>query len=189
MVWAESEMMGVDLGDKRLNRRAAKLLSELGRTPNENIPSSCRGWAETKAAYRFFNNDKVTSERILSPHREATLRRMACYVTILLVQDTTQLNYSGQKQKSGIGPLNRDNHRGILLHPTIAVTDGGLCLGVLDDLHWYRKNLHHQSQHEKNRINIKTPISEKESYRFVRGYQLANQISKKVPNTRLVSIS
>lgn len=50
MVWAESEMMGVDLGDKRLNRRAAKLLSELGRTPNENIPSSCRGWAETKAA-------------------------------------------------------------------------------------------------------------------------------------------
>ena len=27
-------------------------------------------WADTKAAYRFFDNPKATPDRIISPHRE-----------------------------------------------------------------------------------------------------------------------
>jgi len=54
MSWALEEMEQVNLGDKRLKARAVKLLSNLGSKPLETIPVACQGWAETKAAYRFF---------------------------------------------------------------------------------------------------------------------------------------
>lgn len=189
MGWAEEELKTIDLGDKRLNKRAVDLLDVLGGKPTENIPAACQGWAETKAAYRFFDHKKVTAPQILNPHREATLKRMNMHDTVLLIQDTTQLNYSGQKQKGDIGPLNRVNHRGILLHPTIAVTDNGLCLGVIDGFHWHRTKLHHKSRDEKNRINLRTPITEKESYRWINGYKIASQIANLLPNTQIVSIA
>jgi hypothetical protein len=43
-------MAGVQLGDQRLNRRAAKLLDTLGSKPTLSIPAACRGWGETLAA-------------------------------------------------------------------------------------------------------------------------------------------
>lgn len=147
--WAELELGGINLGDKRLNKRAIQLLNKLGGSPSENIPSACGSWAETKAAYRFFSHADVSADQILAPHKEATLKRMQLHETVLLIQDTTQLNYSGQKQKEDIGPLNRDNHRGLLLHPSIAVTSEGICLGVIDGYHWHRTGLHHKSRDEK----------------------------------------
>lgn len=71
--------------------------------PLESIPVSCRGWAETKAAYRFFDNDKVTGDKILAPHRRATFERMEVHPTVFLIQDTTHLNYSTQYQRKDIG--------------------------------------------------------------------------------------
>ena len=32
------------------------------------------------------------------------------------------LNYSGQKERQDLGPIQQDNVRGIFLHPTFAVT-------------------------------------------------------------------
>jgi hypothetical protein len=189
MGWSETELATINLGDKRLNKRAVKLLDRLGGKPTETIPSACKGWSETKAAYRFFNHKNVTSYEILKPHKEATLKRIEQHDTVLLIQDTTQLNYSGQKEKSGIGPLNRDNHNGILLHPTIAVTEDGICLGVVDGFHWHRKELHHKSRDEKNRMNLKTPITQKESYRWINGYKIANELANQAPDTQIVSIA
>ena len=135
MSWAIEEMGKVNLGDKRLETRAVNLLNNLGSKPLETIPVACQGWAETKAAYRFFDNNKVTADKILAPHHEATFKRMQVYPTILLIQDTTHLDYSLQYQKQNIGTLIHHNYRGLLLHPTIAVTPQGICLGVIDDYH------------------------------------------------------
>src|ERR1700722_3546234 len=61
--WAEEEMVTVDLGDERLDARVVVLLSSLGDRPNLSIPAACLGRAEIEAAYRFFDNDKVTFEK------------------------------------------------------------------------------------------------------------------------------
>ena len=58
--WVDEEMSAVNLGDVRLDARSAVLLSSLGDRPNLSIPAACRGRAEMEAAYRFFDNDKVT---------------------------------------------------------------------------------------------------------------------------------
>lgn len=189
MSWVAGEMKNINLGDKRLNARLQKLLGTLGNTPTLSIPAACSGWHETKAAYRFFCNEKVTSEKILAPHIESTLHRMARQDVVLLLQDTTALIFRGQKQRKDIGPVNNEHHLGLLLHPTIAVTPERLCLGVIDTEHWAREQISHKSPREKSRDNFKKPLKEKESYRWIKSYQKANEIAQKVPNTLVVSVA
>ncbi|SEG25016.1 Transposase DNA-binding, partial [Legionella quinlivanii DSM 21216] len=76
MEWVEDELGCVNIGDERLNKRAKTILKRLGANPSASIPESCKGWQETKAAYRFFENDLVTSKKIIKPHRQATLNRI-----------------------------------------------------------------------------------------------------------------
>ncbi len=74
------ELWGIDLGDERLNRRSQKVLEALAVDPQISVNAACQGWSDTLAAYRFFDNEAVTPKLILSPHREATLRRMRLFV-------------------------------------------------------------------------------------------------------------
>ncbi len=53
MDFIQSEYGSVNFGDKRLNERAKLLLKRFSSKPMESIPGSCKGWSETKAAYRF----------------------------------------------------------------------------------------------------------------------------------------
>ncbi len=62
--WVKEELADIDLGDLRLNKRVKKVVSALGSRPNMSIPAACGGWAETKAAYRFFDNKDVTFEKV-----------------------------------------------------------------------------------------------------------------------------
>ena len=70
--WAQEEMATAQLQDQRLNRRLRKVLSDLGDRPAASIPAACGGHAEMTAAYRFFDNPKVTSAKVLEPHFAAT---------------------------------------------------------------------------------------------------------------------
>lgn len=88
--WAEDEMQTVDLDDRRLNKRLALLLEQLGEHPQLSIPAACGGWKETMGAYRFFDNDKATFKKILAPHRDATVERMKSSPVVLLAQDSTE---------------------------------------------------------------------------------------------------
>ena len=76
MTWVENEMELADFGDKRLNQRAITLLERFISQPPASIPTACRGWKETLAAYRFFDNAKVSDANILAPHIAATRQRM-----------------------------------------------------------------------------------------------------------------
>ncbi len=54
-----AELETIHLGDQRLNERARQVLAALGAQPGASIPTACGGWAETKAAYRLFDHDRV----------------------------------------------------------------------------------------------------------------------------------
>ena len=88
------ELQGIDLGDIRLNKRSKQVIEALAANPEASINASCEGWNDTLAAYRFFDNDSVTPEQILQPHLEATKRRMREQPVVLIVQDTTELDYT-----------------------------------------------------------------------------------------------
>ena len=138
MSWAAQEMAGARLGDRRLNRRAATLLESLGAKPTLSIPGAARGWAETQAAYRFFDHAKVSAETVLEPHGEATLERARAHPVVLAIQDTTELDFTGKNDIEGLGPLTYQAQRGLHLHPTLMVTPERVPLGVFDAWLWAR---------------------------------------------------
>src|SRR5260370_12079668 len=63
--WVDRELADCDFVDERLGKRFRSLLEQLSSSPGDSIPLVCQDWANTKAAYRFFDNDPVTEAVIL----------------------------------------------------------------------------------------------------------------------------
>jgi hypothetical protein len=183
--WALEEMGSVELGDERLNRRVAVVLGQLSEKPTPSIPTACKGWAETLAAYRLFDNDKVTMENVLAAHEKATVTRMGQEATVLCIEDTSEIDYSSKKETKGLGPLTFvENRRGLLLHPTFVVTPDRVPLGCLRTFVWVRGPEPRQGNEHK-----KLPIDEKESFRWIEGYRRVNEVAAEMPQTQLVYIA
>ncbi|MFK7860908.1 MAG: IS4 family transposase [Granulosicoccus sp.] len=185
MGWVDQELACVAMGDERLDKRAKQLLKRMIAQPTTSLPVACRGWAETQAAYRFFDNKKVTAEKVLAPHQEATRVRMAEHSVVLCVQDTSELDYTSQPQMRGLGPLGFEYQQGLLIHPTVAITPDRLTLGVLKNHIWSRDN----ETFGKREYRASKPIEEKESYRWVEGYQQVCRISETLPDTQCVYVA
>jgi Transposase DNA-binding/Transposase Tn5 dimerisation domain len=181
--WITDETVTANFGDKRLNNRFKSILQTFGSKPNESIPASCKGWSETLAAYRFFDNDKVTADKILSPHYAATIQRIQNEKTILLIQDTTEINYNNRSPVNGLGPLSSDKEQGLHLHSLIAVTPERLCLGSVHADMWVRTEL------GKKKDRSQKPIEEKESFRWLEGYRISNAVAKQAINTEIITIT
>jgi hypothetical protein len=130
--WIIEELETLDLSDQRLDRRFSLVLERLSEKPTASIPAACKSWTETIAAYRFFQNDSVTSDRILKPHRDATINRIGEHNVVLMIQDTTELDYTGKNDIRDLGCLTYENRKGLLLHATIAITPERVCVGVID---------------------------------------------------------
>src|SRR5688500_7240490 len=63
-----------------------------------SIPLACQDWANTKAAYRFFANERVGEADILAGHFRSTRSRFAATAgPILVLQDTTEFTYQREK--------------------------------------------------------------------------------------------
>jgi hypothetical protein len=185
--WAAAEMRSADLGDQRLNRRLELTLRRLADQPEKSIPAALQGWSETQAAYRFFNNEKVTPEKVLAPHREATLQRVGQHPVVLCVEDTSELDFTSKPKTEGLGPLNYDGTHGISIHPMLAITPEGLCLGVLDLWRWVRDASDHGGKDRQDRLS--RPLEQKESQRWVAGYQKVDELQGQVGESRLVYVA
>lgn len=185
--WARAEVASVDLGDQRLDARAAVLLSSLGNRPNLSIPAACAGRAEMRAAYRFFDNDKVTFEKVLAPHAERTLHRMASQPVVLLVQDTSEIDLTRPQQDVvGVGELDGPR-RGVLLHAMHAYTPDGTPLGTVSAECVNRtEGVSHAAEPRKRRDRNRKPIEQKESMRWLNGVRRARQIAARLPHVQCV---
>jgi hypothetical protein len=188
--WAEQEAAQADFGDKRLDDRLVTLLSDLGSRPNLSIPAACGGRAELKAAYGFFDNDKVSFAKVLAPHRLRTRERMAPEAVVLLVQDTTEIDLTRPAQEvAGAGELD-GTRRGFLLHAMQAFTPDGTPLGTA----WAEvlnrsEGVSHAPAARKERERKQTPIEAKESLRWLTGLRQARQLAQELPGVCCVCVA
>lgn len=74
--WTEREIDKTAFKDARLGQRFSELLKQIGDGMGESIPFACQDWANTKAAYRFFANERV-EEANISTARRGFLARVA----------------------------------------------------------------------------------------------------------------
>lgn len=150
------------LGDKRNNVRANQIIDSLLHNPAGSLPSIFSKPSELKAAYRFFSSGQFRTEDIIAGHVEQTAQRVSHSRTVLLIQDTTDIDYSSHMKTKGLGYLEKKFMQGIKCHTSMALSEEGLPLGILDQKLWVRSN----DQYGKKVNRKQKSLFEKESYRW-----------------------
>lgn len=133
----EDEFASVKLGDKRLNQRVISIVEQCANKPTASLPKTFNTNAEVVAAYRFFDNENVTAQKILEPHSACAEQRARTYPVVLAIQDTTELNFNGQEIE-GLGSLTYAAQRGMYLHATLLTSPARESLGIYDCWMWAR---------------------------------------------------
>jgi hypothetical protein len=178
--WIDQELAACEFKDARLRRRFRQLIEQLGAGIGESIPLACQDWANTKAAYRFFSNERVSEAEILAGHFEATRSRLpADNAPILILHDTTEFTYH-RKDVHAIGVLHNAAGRkdiegrthlhticGISMHSSLVVTTAGLPLGLAAIKFWTRDEFKGCNALKKKINPTRVPIEAKESIRWL----------------------
>jgi hypothetical protein len=184
--WIQEEFACLELGDERLNRRLRQVVEKIWQSPQRSTAGACGSWKETMAAYRLFDNEKVTPEQILLSHREQVVVRCRLAKVVLHIQDTTELDYSRKKSLAGTGPLSEESRQGFFAHNEYVVqAEGGLPLGLWHtDIHARDPEEHGESEQRKQ-----LPIEQKESFRWLEGYRRACTLQELCPEVQVISTS
>lgn len=161
--WAAKEVGQAQFGDKRLQRRLVRLVQDLAANPAASVPRACGHWAATKAAYRFWDSERVTPEGIRAAHRASTIERIKGKSLVLAIQDTTDLDFTTHKATKGLGPLEHPASRGLKVHSTLAVSEEGTPLGLLQQAVWVRDPDQIGKRHQRRKLETK----DKESQRWL----------------------
>lgn len=188
--WAADEFQTLCLKDKRLEKRAKKLLGDLAAQPGASIPKACGKWASTKAAYRCLDNEGFDAEALVAAQRDATLNRAKGRPVVLAVQDTTTLNFSNHPNTSGIGPIGstQQNPIGLLLHSTLLFCEeGAQALGLLKRQIYARDPALFQTRPAGARN--RQPIEEKESYRWLQSLDATWRAALALPGTTFINVA
>lgn len=161
--WAAEELRHVELGDARLNRRLVRLVADLAAQPAVSVPQACGDWATTKAAYRLWDHAQVTPAAIRGAHVQATIARVAPQDRVLVLQDTTDLDFRHYPATTGLGPLEHPVQQGLKVHSALATSRTGVPLGLVHQAVWVRDPDAVGQRHQRRQRTTE----EKESQRWL----------------------
>lgn len=184
--WAVQELGAAKLGNKLRSRRLIELAHDFYARPQANIPQACGTRARTKGAYRFLAQKDLSMQQILAPHYERSAERAAQEKVVLAVNDTTSFNYTAHPDTADLGPISTtaDGPQGILMHETMLYTPQGLPLGLIDANVWVRDPREFGKKQKRKEL----PIEAKESHKWMRSFEAASHLQKRLPDTTVVSI-
>ena len=121
MDWAQAELGNADLGDSRRTRRLVHVAAALARRAQGALPESFEQWSELKGAYRLLEQPDVHHEDILAPHLARVRAACGRGGEYLLVEDTTELDFSSHRAALDLGRIGDNHGVGLLVHSTLAL--------------------------------------------------------------------
>jgi len=152
----------------------------MAEAPDRSLPDRHENWGDIKAAYRFFNNPKVTPEGIQSTHRQQVRQLCTAHPVVLAIEDGSELDYTSHRSVEGLGFVGGGIGRGLLQHSTLAVTTDGHLLGVLHQIWWRRVRKLKGETRRQRRARAKESDLWADSIRA---------IGSVGPNTRLIHVT
>jgi hypothetical protein len=186
--WIEAEFGNVDLGHRDREQRLVRIASAKAQQPSAPYTECFAGNRhELKAYYRFIDSEatEVNPESILHCHRERTIGRMKKCQRVLVIQDTTDLDFSERLHCNGLGDIGKNQtgavSQGVKMHSSLAVSEKGVPLGVL-------KTQIYASHYDETKKAQDRPIEEKESYRWLTTIDDLNEAAEYLPETELIAI-
>jgi hypothetical protein len=173
-------------GDKRIDKRANKVLSSLTLGRNSSIRQITKTDAEQKSFYRLFNNESFSEIKI----KESIINRCGQLSKgrhLLCIQDTTEFNLSKQagriKSDTGLGKTTKKDILGFMMHSSIVVdANKHSALGYSYIKVWDRKE-ETPDRHERKYKQL--PIKDKESYKWI---EASNQTKKILSEAQTITI-
>ena len=152
------------------------MLGTLAQAPGQRITLVCQDWANTKAAYRFLSNERVSEAEILAGYVGATRERIAALEAgpVLMLHDTTEFSWKRDSPQSigllGLTHSGRDaqghlrHHTvcSIQMHSSLAVTLEGLPLGLAAIKFWTRSKFKGTNALKRLINPTRVPIEKKE---------------------------
>ena len=126
--WAETELRGTKLKDRRRVNSFIRAVTAIYRQPQLSL-SAALGHGLRQAAGDLFQHRDTRVANLLAGHVTATAARCRGYERVVVPQDTTYFTY-GQNQIVGLGPLN-GTAQGLVGHAALALSPDGVPLGVL----------------------------------------------------------
>ena len=188
--WAKQEFGTVELGDKRFRDRLIRIAEDRSKRPDTSYLEATGGDRQAAKGYYYFidsSEGKFDPEAMLKTHRERTIERIMAHETVLVVQDTTDLNFSTRPQTTGLGLIGTNQtgaeSLGLKLHSSLALTTDGLPLGVLRSVCFAPER-----KGKAGKQSVGRPIEEKKSFRWLEGHRDCVAIAKKTPQTRFLTV-
>ena len=158
-----SEFLGAELGDSRRQKRLGLVASRLGESPKLSFPDLFSPPAELEGFYRFLRNEAFDWSDVLEPHLEATCRRAGTLGEVLVIHDTTEFTFTGDRD--GLGETG-SKAKGFFAHASlvVALDEARTPLGI-GALQVYARSSRKGRRLTRERVNDETS----EGRRWLRG--------------------
>ena len=166
----EEELIHLDLGDTRRNTRFESTVKKILDHPGIGIPQSGNSGSDIKMTYDFYNNEQISETAIMNCIQKATVVRCLNEDCVLFIQDTTNISFNSDAE--GLGYLDHGMGKGLMVHGTLAVSEQGCPLGILQQHIWARK----ESEMGKAKFRASRSIKDKESYRWISSMQKTEEL-------------
>jgi len=120
LAWAQQQFGSVSLGDRRRSRRLVQSAATIARHPQQSFPQLF-DWNELRAFYGLCHRPEATLPTLQQPHWQLTRQAMAQHPLVLILHDTTQLDFTSHPALQGTGPIGEGHARGFLQHNSLAI--------------------------------------------------------------------
>jgi len=118
--WAERTFGSAELGDRRRTRRLVESAAKIAAHPEKPFTQVFH-WNALRGFYRLCDQAEATLGAVMQPHWEHTRQAMRQQPLVLLLHDTTELDYTRHPALRGAGPIGDGHGRGFLQHNSLAV--------------------------------------------------------------------
>lgn len=118
--WAEHQFADAQLGDSRRNRRLVQAAADIALHPEKSF-TQVFDWNDLRGFYRLCDEEDVTHQAILQPHCQRTRQAIATQPLVLILHDSTELDFTTHVALEGVGPIGNGNGQGFVQHNSLAV--------------------------------------------------------------------
>lgn len=120
--WGEEHFSDALFSHRRRSERLITLACAFAAQPGKSIPKMFDRPYDVKATYTFLNHPEATPDNLQAGHREQVMEALHQPGEYLLIEDSTELSWSGNLPVSGLGPIGSGAKglQGFTLHSVLA---------------------------------------------------------------------